>query len=362
MMKSNLTTYPTAYASPFSGSCFLQQVATPPLTHAFLGKIGLKQKYDLKLNIMKTILLCTLLALGVMQARGQKTESDGKNRLEDFKAFVANRTLGNDLPLLQGRPFQVVDSMREVIVYTDTLKQVLPCVLDLTLNGKGRIMGCNVSGVENELMVKRIKRNVLAYPLRLPMDKGMKKEEPQSRQVELPLPVEGNFVVLDHNLVRPIKQHEQRQEFYPYKETTLPVYMFLFAHILVAQHPGWEQTANLSDRFFQDIEGDKIRPKFWLAGDLKFSFIIMPGGSLEQFEKLEDNLFPEKLFDSYVDKMFRGFGYYKYSFRRDWIPAEINGKAVPVKVVADYDYDAGTYAFRCYLLKEKGHELMSGKM
>ena len=223
-------------------------------------------------------------------------------------------------------------------------------------------MDCNVSGVENELMVKRIKRNVLAYPLRLPMDKGMKKKEPQSRQVELPLPVEGNFVVLDHNLVRPIKQHEQRQEFYPYKETTLPVYMFLFAHILVAQHPGWEQTANLSDRFFQDIEGDKIRPKFWLAGDLKFSFIIMPGGSLEQFEKLEDNLFPEKLFDSYVDKMFRGFGYYKYSFRRDWIPAEINGKAVPVKVVADYDYDAGTYAFRCYLLKEKGHELMSGKM
>ena len=152
--------------------------------------------------MMKAILLLTLLALGVMQARGQKMESDGKNKLEDFKAFVVNRTLGNDLPLLQGRPFQVVDSMREVIVYTDTLKQVLPCVLDLTLNGKGRIMDCNVSGVENELMVKRIKRNVLAYPLRLPMDKGMKKKELQSRQVELPLPVEGNFVVLDHNLVR----------------------------------------------------------------------------------------------------------------------------------------------------------------
>ena len=90
MMKSNLTTYPTAYASPFSGSCFLQQVATPPTTthtHAFLGKIGLKQKCDLKLNTVKTILLCTLLALGVMQARGVAMTEEDTNHSSAMAAF-----------------------------------------------------------------------------------------------------------------------------------------------------------------------------------------------------------------------------------------------------------------------------------
>ena len=103
MMESNLTTYPTAYASPFSGSCFLQQVATPPpLTHAFLGKIGLKQKCDLKLNTVKTILLCTLLALGVMQARGvAMTEEDTNHSsaMAAFKEYVVDYVTLQNLPM-----------------------------------------------------------------------------------------------------------------------------------------------------------------------------------------------------------------------------------------------------------------------
>ena len=168
MMESNLTTYPTAYASPFSGSCFLQQVATPPLTHAFGGKIGLKQKCDLKLNTVKTILLCTLLALGVMQARGAAMTEEDTNHSSEmaaFKEYVVNYTLLQNLPLVErnscdGAAGIMHNLVKEnVFVYTDTEKHDVPCRLLLQLNKKGMITDCTVEGLNDKKLVERIKKS-----------------------------------------------------------------------------------------------------------------------------------------------------------------------------------------------------------
>ena len=78
----------------------------------------MKQKYDLKLNIMKTILLCTLLALGVMQARGAAmTEEDTSHSsaMAAFKEYVVNYTLFRHLSLT-GKDFNLISDKAFVYI------------------------------------------------------------------------------------------------------------------------------------------------------------------------------------------------------------------------------------------------------
>ena len=325
MMESNLTTYPTAYASPFSGSCLLQQVATPPLTHAFWGKIGLKQKYDLKLNIMKTILLCTLLALGVMQARGAAMTEEDTNHssaMATFKEYVVNYTLFRHLSLT-GKDFNLISD--KAFVYIDTIKHTLPCKLHLSVNKKGYIKDCRVEGEVFPPLAERIKNVVLNYPDRI-MEKGALKDKRMLNvSIDLLLPFAGNYVFLDTGL------------------EDLNGFLMDFANCLMMSHP-----QNRPDSPIMEWNPFLHAP---LSGRFCMGWVIEKDGSIGVYKKMADSLFPEYVYEIYMRWLNHYGGYSEYLIN---VPV-INNVAVPVWVGADYDFDAMTMGFKCYMIKEGTH-------
>ena len=325
MMKSNLTTYPTAYASPFSGSCLLQQVATPPpLTHAFLGKIGLKQKCDLKLNTVKTILLCTLLALGVMQARGAAMTEENTNHssaMAAFKEYVVNYTLFRHLSLT-GKDFNLISD--KAFVYIDTIKHTLPCKLHLSVNKKGYIKDCRVEGEVCPPLVERIKKIVLNYPVRIMERNGLKTKTTTEIAIDLQLPWEGNYVFLDKGL------------------DDLVYFLKDFSQGLVACHPS--NTPNEPWARENQIYLAK------LSGKLSMSFVVKENGSVGGFQRLQDSIYPNYVYETYM----RWLNHRGVSEGSVNIPI-IKGKVVSVLGIVDYDFDAMTMGFKCYMIKEGTH-------
>ena len=330
MMESNLTTYPTAYASPFSGSCFLQQVATPPLTHAFWGKIGLKQKCDLKLNTVKTILLCTLLALGVMQARGAAMTEEDTNHssaMAAFKEYVVDYvTLQNlPMPLKHGSKVDLRPVTKKIFIYTDTLSHTLPCKLHLSVNKKGYIKDCRVEGEVFPPLAERIKNVVLNYPDRI-MEKGALKDKRMLNvSIDLLLPFAGNYVFLDTGL------------------EDLNGFLMDFANCLMMSHP-----QNRPDSPIMEWNPFLHAP---LSGRFCMGWVIEKDGSIGVYKKMADSLFPEYVYETYMRWLNHYGGYSEYLIN---VPV-INNVAVPVWVVADYDFDAMTVGFKCYMIKEGAH-------
>ena len=317
MMKSNLTTYPTAYASPFSGSCFCSWLLLPPPpTHThrhafvlcFLGRIDLKQKYNLKLNIMRTILLCTLLALGVMQAWGVGMTEENPSRsskMSAFKEYVVERTLSQHLSLLR----QDYEAFKhEMFVYTDTLSHTLPCKLMVTLSKRGRIKDCRVEGEVCPPLAGRIKRIALNYSVSILEKEALDAQAKNEIAVDLLIPFSGNYVFLD---------------------------------------TGLEDLVNFVRRFWRDME--RFNPYGGLlSGKLRMGFIVREDGLMDGFQRMLDSIFPDYAYENYM----RWFKFGRLP-GGDINVAVVDGKVIPVWVVADYDFDAMTMGFKCYMIKEE---------
>ena len=285
----------------------------------------MKQKCDLKLNTVKTILLCTLLALGVMQARGAAmTEEDTSHSsaMAAFKEYVVNYTLFRHLSLT-GKDFNLISD--KAFVYIDTIKHTLPCKLHLSVNKKGYIKDCRVEGEVCPPLVERIKKIVLNYPVRIMERNGLKTKTTTEIAIDLQLPWEGNYVFLDKGL------------------DDLVYFLKDFSQGLVACHPS--NTPNEPWARENQIYLAK------LSGKLSMSFVVKENGSVGGFQRLQDSIYPNYVYETYMRWLNHYGGYSEYLIN---VPV-INNVAVPVWVGADYNFDAMTMGFKCYMIKEGTH-------
>ena len=272
---------------------------------------------------MRTILLCILLALGVMQARGVGMTEENPSRsskMAAFKEYVVERTLSQHLSLLR----QDYEAFKhEMFIYTDTLSHTLPCKLHLSVNKKGYIKDCRVEGEVFPPLAERIKNVVLNYPDRI-MEKGALKDKRMLNvSIDLLLPFAGNYVFLDTGL------------------EDLNGFLMDFANCLMMSHP-----QNRPDSPIMEWNPFLHAP---LSGRFCMGWVIEKDGSIGVYKKMADSLFPEYVYEIYMRWLNHYGGYSEYLIN---VPV-INNVAVPVWVVADYDFDAMTMGFKCYMIKEE---------
>ena len=274
---------------------------------------------------MRTILLCILLALGVMQARGVGMTEENPSRsskMAAFKEYVVNYTLFRHLSLT-GKDFNLISD--KAFVYIDTIKHTLPCKLHLSVNKKGYIKDCRVEGEVCPPLAERIKNVVLNYPDRI-MEKGALKDKRMLNvSIDLLLPFAGNYVFLDTGL------------------EDLNGFLMDFANCLMMSHP-----QNRPDSPIMEWNPFLHAP---LSGRFCMGWVIEKDGSIGVYKKMADSLFPEYVYETYMRWLNHYGGYSEYLIN---VPV-INNVAVPVWVGADYDFDAMTMGFKCYMIKEGTH-------
>lgn len=258
---------------------------------------------------MRTILLCILLALGVMQARGVGMTEENPSRsskMAAFKEYVVERTLFQQLGLK--RP-DYGAFKNDIFVYTDTLAHTLPCKLMVTLSKRGRIKDCRVEGEVCPPLAERIKKIALNYFAPIVEKEALDAQAKNEIAVDLLIPFSGNYVFLDtglENLERFVKER-----WYTFEK-------------------------------FSSERGI-------LSGKFRMGFVVQEDGSVGRFQRMLDSIFPNYGYENYMR-----WPKYRVNFQAGTINvAVVDGKVIPVWVVADYDFDAMTIGFKCYMIKEE---------
>ena len=260
-----------------------------------------------------------------MQARGAAMTEEDTNHSSEmaaFKEYVVNYTLFRHLSLT-GKDFNLISD--KAFVYIDTIKHTLPCKLHLSVNKKGYIKDCRVEGEVCPPLVERIKKIVLNYPVRIMERNGLKTKTTTEIAIDLQLPWEGNYVFLDKGL------------------DDLVYFLKDFSQGLVACHPS--NTPNEPWARENQIYLAK------LSGKLSMSFVVKENGSVGGFQRLQDSIYPNYVYETYMRWLNHYGGYSEYLIN---VPV-INNVAVPVWVGADYNFDAMTMGFKCYMIKEGTH-------
>lgn len=246
-------------------------------------------------------------------------------KLSDLKKYVVDYvTLQNlPMPLKHGSKVDLRPVTKKIFIYTDTLSHTLPCKLHLSVNKKGYIKDCRVEGEVFPPLAERIKNVVLNYPDRI-MEKGALKDKRMLNvSIDLLLPFAGNYVFLDTGL------------------EDLNGFLMDFANCLMMSHP-----QNRPDSPIMEWNPFLHAP---LSGRFCMGWVIEKDGSIGVYKKMADSLFPEYVYEIYMRWLNHYGGYSEYLIN---VPV-INNVAVPVWVVADYDFDAMTMGFKCYMIKEE---------
>ena len=246
-------------------------------------------------------------------------------KLSDLKKYVVDYvTLQNlPMPLKHGSKVDLRPVTKKIFIYTDTLSHTLPCKLHLSVNKKGYIKDCRVEGEVFPPLAERIKNVVLNYPDGI-MEKGALKDKRMLNvSIDLLLPFAGNYVFLDTGL------------------EDLNGFLMDFANCLMMSHP-----QNRPDSPIMEWNPFLHAP---LSGRFCMGWVIEKDGSIGVYKKMADSLFPEYVYEIYMRWLNHYGGYSEYLIN---VPV-INNVAVPVWVVADYDFDAMTMGFKCYMIKEE---------
>ena len=255
--------------------------------------------------------LCILLAQCVITYADTPLENDDiflkSKKLSAFKEYVVERTLSQHLSLLR----QDYEAFKhEMFVYTDTLSHTLPCKLMVTLSKRGRIKDCRVEGEVCPSLAERIKRIALNYFSPIVEKEALDAQAKNEIAVDLLIPFSGNYVFLD---------------------------------------TGLEDLVNFVRRFWRDME--RFNPYGGLlSGKLRMGFIVREDGLMDGFQRMLDSIFPDYAYENYM----RWFKFGRLP-GGDINVAVVDGKVIPVWVVADYDFDAMTMGFKCYMIKEGTH-------
>lgn len=228
------------------------------------------------------------------------------------------------MPLKHGSKVDLRPVTKKIFIYTDTLSYTLPCKLHLSVNKKGYIKDCRVEGEVFPPLVERIKKIVLNYPVRIMERNGLKTKTTTEIAIDLQLPWEGNYVFLDKGL------------------DDLVYFLKDFSQGLVACHPS--NTPNEPWARENQIYLAK------LSGKLSMSFVVKENGSVGGFQRLQDSIYPNYVYETYM----RWLNHRGVSEGSVNIPI-IKGKVVSVLGIVDYDFDAMTMGFKCYMIKEGAH-------
>ena len=244
--------------------------------------------------------------------------SDNKQLL-DLKEYVINYTTTQRLSLT-GKNFNLIAD--KAFVYIDTIKHTLPCKLHLSVNKKGYIKDCRVEGEVCPPLAERIKKIALSYPVRVMEQNDLKTKTITEITIDLQLPLEGNYVILDKGL------------------DDLVYFLNDFSRGLVACHPS--NTPNEPWARENQVYLAK------LSGKLSMSFVVKENGSVGGFQRLQDSIYPNYVYETYM----RWLNHRGVSEGSVNIPI-IKGEVVSVLGIVDYDFDAMIMGFKCYMIKEE---------
>lgn len=265
--------------------------------------------------------LCILLAQCVITYADTPLENDDillkSKKLSAFKEYVVERTLSQHLSLLR----QDYEAFKhEMFVYTDTLSHTLPCKLMVTLSKRGRIKDCRVEGEVCPSLAERIKRIALNYFSPIVEKEALDAQAKNGIAVDLLIPFSGNYVFLDTGL------------------ENLVNFVRSLWRAMVRYNP-----INYASNPYKGIGENSL-----LSGKLRMGFMVQEDGSVSRFQRMLDSIFPDYAYENYMRRF--KFGLLPGG---DINVAVVDGKVIPVWVVADYDFDAMTMGFKCYMIKEE---------
>ena len=266
-------------------------------------------------------LLCILLAQCVITYAGTPLENDDiflkSKKLSAFKEYVVERTLFQQLGLK--RP-DYGAFKNDIFVYTDTLAHTLPCKLMVTLSKRGRIKDCRVEGEVCPPLAERIKKIALNYFAPIVEKEALDAQAKNKIAVDLLIPFSGNYVFLDTGL------------------EDLVNFVKSLWYDMVRYNP-----SNNASNSYRGLGEEPL-----LSGKLRMGFMVQEDGSVGRFQRMLDSIFPDYAYENYM-RWFK-FGCLPGG---DINVAVVDGKVIPVWVVADYDFDAMTIGFKCYMIKEE---------
>jgi hypothetical protein len=259
--------------------------------------------------------LCILLAQCVITYADTPLENDDillkSKKLSAFKEYVVERTLSQRLSLLR----QDYEAFKhDMFVYTDTLAHTFPCKLMVTLSKRGRIKDCRVEGEVCPSLAERIKRIALNYFSPIVEKEALDAQAKNGIAVDLLIPFSGNYVFLDTGL------------------ENLVNFVRSLWRAMVRYNP-----INYASNPYKGIGENSL-----LSGKLRMGFMVQEDGSVSR------SIFPDYAYENYMRRF--KFGLLPGG---DINVAVVDGKVIPVWVVADYDFDAMTMGFKCYMIERR---------
>lgn len=133
-----------------------------------------------------------------------KSHAEEKNifnlsKLDEFKSYVVDAVLCRNISRRwrPGEMEDVLEKREKILVYTDTVQKILPCTLHLELSGRGKIKNVVVSGIDEELLLDRIKYGVMSFPDNIFNREELKNSGITSVDVFLEIPLPGDYAVAE---------------------------------------------------------------------------------------------------------------------------------------------------------------------
>ena len=258
-------------------------------------------------------------------------------RLAEFKSWVVNHANCDTIAEMPADKltYEDVDDTRANIVYVDTLARTIPFVLRLQVKPNGKIEGCRVEGLSEEIFVKRVERAVSRYPDNIFDSRALKASGLTEVPISLSLPLAGNYIVITDGLYR-LAENEEMAGSWRIPQLRGPLTMWQHAYTVYCA-----------------IRRIGNRNSARTAGTITFSFVIATNGYETGFVKYDDRLYPAGVFEEWGRNESEASGFVanrRYANRMDWTPARVAGQDVPIRVVMHCDYQKEVYGWRCYLM------------
>lgn len=250
----------------------------------------------------------------------------------DFSAWVENILFHQNILFTTNQMQE--DLLLGGLIYLDSVKQDVNVPLRFMVNKKGNVEDVNVEKISDEAFANELKRIVELSPKWRPARVDGKKVDEEVEMV-MDFSLIGRVAFLDKGPVWAKDWHLNYSK-------GLSMNRYLSAV---------EGSVNAFQRKYRNDLMDKKKVKtggYALSGKLEVSFIIHKDGTLSDFWS-KQNLSPI-YYDLFLKAHTSGRGLFSPGMK--WVPAELNGKPVSVKVIASFDYDKRIYGWTYWLVDE----------
>ncbi len=216
-----------------------------------------------------------------------------------------------------------------LFLYTDTVAQHFRLQTDVLIDRGGHVKGTSVTGSDNAVLLQCVDRLLRKLPPWWKFErKGMEKGEMVVVRTPLEFTLPGHFVVMDHG---PLYNRLLPNMRFDRMRASLDWYFNALADAVYNYntHRGGMSAVKgqLLLQFVIDTEGRMVAqvPVNRLTDDVDFGVFLYKERNPGRNRLLSGDL--------------------------RWVPAQVNGKPVSVRVDAVIDYDTGTYRWNCFLMR-----------